>query len=78
MNGATQRDYARHLAIQATSATRWRHSNVAGDALALRGAGLRAGEIVSLGSVIAAYDPQPRDDVRVEHDPLGELRPHFS
>jgi len=48
------------------------------NAVASRGAGLRAGEIVSLGSVIAAYDPQPGDDVRVEHDPLGELRLRFS
>ena len=48
------------------------------NALAARGAGLRAGEIVSLGSIIAAYDPKPGDDVRVVHDPLGEVHLHFT
>jgi 2-keto-4-pentenoate hydratase len=48
------------------------------NAVASRGAGLRAGEVVSLGSVIAAYDPQSGDDVLVVHDPLGEVRLHVS
>ena len=48
------------------------------NALAARGTGLRAGEIVSLGSVIAAYDPRPGDDVLVVHDPLGEVRLSFT
>ncbi len=48
------------------------------NALASRGSGLRAGEIVSLGSVIAAYDPKPGDEVRVVHDPLGEVHLRFA
>ena len=46
--------------------------------LAARGGGLRAGEIVSLGSIIAAYDPRPGDEVRVVHDPLGEVHLRFT
>jgi 2-oxo-3-hexenedioate decarboxylase/2-keto-4-pentenoate hydratase len=48
------------------------------NSVASRGGSLRAGEFVSLGSVIGGYYPKPGDDVRVVHEPLGEVRIRFT
>ncbi len=43
------------------------------DALAARGARLRAGEVVTLGSLVATHWVEPGMRVRVVNDPLGEV-----
>jgi len=43
------------------------------DALAARGAGLRAGEVVTLGSLVATHWVEPGMRIRVANDPLGEV-----
>ena len=46
--------------------------------MAARGRTLRAGEFVSLGSVVATKWVQPGDEVRIELDGLGEARATFT
>ena len=43
------------------------------DALAARGACLRAGEVVTLGSLVATHWVEPGMRIRVANDPLGEV-----
>ncbi len=45
--------------------------------LAARGVGLRRGQVVLTGSVVAPYNPQPGDDVMVAFDGLGKVRASF-
>jgi 2-oxo-3-hexenedioate decarboxylase/2-keto-4-pentenoate hydratase len=47
------------------------------NSLAGRGQGLRAGEFVSLGSVIAARRMEPGEEAVIVHEPLGEVRARF-
>src|SRR5436190_14841691 len=44
------------------------------NALARRGRGLRAGEIVSLGSIVMARMMEAGDEAVAVHEPLGEVR----
>jgi 2-oxo-3-hexenedioate decarboxylase/2-keto-4-pentenoate hydratase len=43
------------------------------DALAARGSRLRAGEVVTLGSLVATHWVEPGMRIRVVNDPLGEV-----
>ena len=45
--------------------------------LAARGIGLKRGQVVLTGSVVAPYNPEPGDDVTVAFDGLGEVRAWF-
>jgi 2-keto-4-pentenoate hydratase len=45
--------------------------------LAARGRGLRAGEFVSLGSVIGAHRMEAGDEALVVHEPLGDVRVRY-